>query len=1073
MQASQSSNALDVLTPDPTPDPSFTRTLPSSFSAPFQAARKYFERQRGDLREAGAREAVSRDNGPAQHGASPRGDEPLAREGKSQNQSSLEKSRDQSREQDRRLERSLYGHSIETALGFDGPRLGEDMEDAVVGPAYLDEGNGSEVLFAYAEPGPLPDPEAVRGAILRLTRESELRGVPAPISARDSLSRESGAREIAPPEQTETIPFGRNASAGRMHEKAAAGAEAAPLLAFRDVARRVWGADYSSQFPFGERAELHQDTATQETVVQETLLQQTAPAMASEPEMATDSRFPQISPEEATRIAAFAATADDAEIAGTLAAADSRSGIQLQPSGMYTASSSEMAATPEAVQELVSEAEAPNPEGLAEAVPSDLASGLANAELTVVDPTLARATKAVGAQEEPALAHDACNLLSALSLYGELLALPGVLGHEHRHYAEELKLMAGRSQVLIDRLLRVAAARKAQGTPFGADPDTSETRQRAPENEKEGTAVAASGTLSVLASASLPAEHSVMMSSAVAPIALVPVAMDPVILDSESTNPIADLTAASEEAALAGDEVDLGKALGTEVAIADIETTAVAATEIAAIEVAGPAGVVHSFAQAEQPAMESQAGIESCETNQATGEATPAVCALEPDRSSETILVSEAAASTAPANVASEGEEAPATSLVNLLMRWASLLSTLAHGTLEVAFGPHAEAPVPAGAEALERILVNLVRNARAATAMGGAIRIGVGVADVRSGADLAVVPDLASQAAGNAASVAIYSPRQTVRLRGTMVLTVDDSGCGMGEAQVRQILREGSGPPFAVRPVSHGQSRRQGLGLQIVRELVAASAGTLSIQSWPGRGTRVEIRWPVDFEPAAEVLEPLPDVAAASQDPIALGLETAEATTEATVEATVEGVAAASEAPSVTVPPCASETLQAATASVEEAPLPGVHTAIVPVTAPVAEPIAGPVLAEADESSSRSLVVQPPRETPRETVGPDGFSAAELRAMMLRLHRNGAQERSPLSRRLSERRSLEARPATRPGGDRQAERGETDQRFGVQSVGVQSVGVPGFGLDGFDAEHPGWSSLAQKEAASKGAIAC
>jgi signal transduction histidine kinase len=56
----------------------------------------------------------------------------------------------------------------------------------------------------------------------------------------------------------------------------------------------------------------------------------------------------------------------------------------------------------------------------------------------------------------PGLAHDAGNLLGALGLYCELLALPGVLREEHRHYAEELRLLSGRSRVLIDRLLNPA-----------------------------------------------------------------------------------------------------------------------------------------------------------------------------------------------------------------------------------------------------------------------------------------------------------------------------------------------------------------------------------------------------------------------------------------------------------------------------------------------------------------------------------------------------------------------------------------------------------------------------------------
>ena len=56
--------------------------------------------------------------------------------------------------------------------------------------------------------------------------------------------------------------------------------------------------------------------------------------------------------------------------------------------------------------------------------------------------------------EGPGLAHDAGNLLEALVLYSDLLGLPGVLQPKHQHYARELKLLAQRSGVLINRLLK-------------------------------------------------------------------------------------------------------------------------------------------------------------------------------------------------------------------------------------------------------------------------------------------------------------------------------------------------------------------------------------------------------------------------------------------------------------------------------------------------------------------------------------------------------------------------------------------------------------------------------------------
>src|SRR6476620_7798426 len=43
--------------------------------------------------------------------------------------------------------------------------------------------------------------------------------------------------------------------------------------------------------------------------------------------------------------------------------------------------------------------------------------------------------------EGAGLAHDAGNLLGALSLYSELLSAPGVLNEEYREYATELRML--------------------------------------------------------------------------------------------------------------------------------------------------------------------------------------------------------------------------------------------------------------------------------------------------------------------------------------------------------------------------------------------------------------------------------------------------------------------------------------------------------------------------------------------------------------------------------------------------------------------------------------------------------
>ena len=60
--------------------------------------------------------------------------------------------------------------------------------------------------------------------------------------------------------------------------------------------------------------------------------------------------------------------------------------------------------------------------------------------------------------EGAGLAHDAGNLLGALSLYSDLLAMPGVLHEEHREYASELRMLSDRSWAMIDRLVNHARA---------------------------------------------------------------------------------------------------------------------------------------------------------------------------------------------------------------------------------------------------------------------------------------------------------------------------------------------------------------------------------------------------------------------------------------------------------------------------------------------------------------------------------------------------------------------------------------------------------------------------------------
>lgn len=77
---------------------------------------------------------------------------------------------------------------------------------------------------------------------------------------------------------------------------------------------------------------------------------------------------------------------------------------------------------------------------------------------TPSSPTPAAPPAAPSLADSSGLAHDAGNLLAALSLYSELLSIPGVLRPEHQHYAAELRLISDRSAQLIRRLLAVPPA---------------------------------------------------------------------------------------------------------------------------------------------------------------------------------------------------------------------------------------------------------------------------------------------------------------------------------------------------------------------------------------------------------------------------------------------------------------------------------------------------------------------------------------------------------------------------------------------------------------------------------------
>jgi len=71
------------------------------------------------------------------------------------------------------------------------------------------------------------------------------------------------------------------------------------------------------------------------------------------------------------------------------------------------------------------------------------------------------------------LTHDARNMVTALSLYCDLLEEPGILGASHRHYASELRLVAEGSRRLVEKL----ALLDGEAEPGPALPDAAHSRQ--------------------------------------------------------------------------------------------------------------------------------------------------------------------------------------------------------------------------------------------------------------------------------------------------------------------------------------------------------------------------------------------------------------------------------------------------------------------------------------------------------------------------------------------------------------------------------------------------------------------
>jgi two-component system sensor histidine kinase ChvG len=179
-----------------------------------------------------------------------------------------------------------------------------------------------------------------------------------------------------------------------------------------------------------------------------------------------------------------------------------------------------------------------------------------------------------------------------------------------------------------------------------------------------------------------------------------------------------------------------------------------------------------------------------------------------------------------PAPSAAPLRSTPVTDIADELRRLQPLLAAIAGPAIRFSIAAmHCAGRTCLAIEDLTRILVNLVRNAADAMPGGGHIRITAQYGDGLSFLD-------------PARAAAFGTPR-------SVVLSIADDGPGIPEALRGRIFNLG----FSTRKESTNwpAPRRRGLGLSIVRNLVEAARGTVSLAPAHMRGARFDITLPLN----------------------------------------------------------------------------------------------------------------------------------------------------------------------------------------------------------------------------------
>jgi len=158
---------------------------------------------------------------------------------------------------------------------------------------------------------------------------------------------------------------------------------------------------------------------------------------------------------------------------------------------------------------------------------------------------------------------------------------------------------------------------------------------------------------------------------------------------------------------------------------------------------------------------------------------------------------------------------------------------------------PRHPVPVRADADQLEKVLANLLGNALKFTPSGGEVRVRLSVAGAEDEVGVeanAEVAEVGTEAAAQAEAT------------GQAVLTVADTGPGIGAAHLPFLFDRF----YQVNDSASRHHAGTGIGLALVKELVALHEGTVAVASTEGQGSVFTVRLPLTREAVAD-LEPDP----------------------------------------------------------------------------------------------------------------------------------------------------------------------------------------------------------------------